>query len=274
MTFLELVEELNAKQEKDPTYKPTPEEMACIKAASAKEIAQMETDRKKRDEEWEKTKASWRQWKDVGHGFYYRQNEAGEPELMSVIPLPAGMNKRRPIKPEYVLSLFQQGVPVEQIAEKVNRTPKHVREILRRYGFVFGKGRTPTINPMDIPFGWRLKAERFVEVESEQWLLDKAESDLRVKKDPEEIADTFNKLKIKPRATKRWLGSIVKKAVADNRKLKATLASPASLDAAPVNGDGYLELHWNLKPEETSSQYLERKYGVKVEDHTKDLVDR
>ena len=159
-------------------------------------------------------------YRDNGE-LFSRINEDGRVQIQMITKLPE--NPNRPIRAEKVLELYNDNLSVKDIAETLKRTEKWVKQNLSKFGIKFTPKGEKRINPLGIPYGWKEKDGRLILNDTEQWVLDKVEQDLKNKMLPKKICMSLNRLKIKPRLENKWREDIVMEAVKINNKMKSLL---------------------------------------------------
>ncbi len=160
-----------------------------------------------------------RQYRDDGELF--ASIEDGKIQLQSVILMPDGWGKKQ-IRPERVLQLYNDNLSLHEVAKSLERSEKWVQQNLRKLGIHFGP-KGVRFDPSAIPFGWTERSGRLVPSDSEQWVLDKVQGDLKAAVPQKQICKSLNALKIKPRYGKQWDEEMLSNAVSKNKRLKSVL---------------------------------------------------
>lgn len=132
-----------------------------------------------------------------------------------------------------ILELYHKDLPIEEIAKIVSRKPKHIMGILRKVGIgEVRRQRRPFQRPekeqLPVPYGWQLSRGRLVRHRGEQWILERIESELKAKVDPDSIASALNAARVKPRHVRSWIPQMIEHVAKENRKLMLSIPNSRS----------------------------------------------
>lgn len=120
----------------------------------------------------------------------------------------------RRVTPEKVKWHLDRGLSIEQVAEKLGKSLKTVKRAYSKYGEI------PKENPItETPYGWKLKNEKYLPDDSEQWVIEKIGSDIKANKTLDQIAKDFMKIGIKPRGGGLWFPRRLQKVQVENDKM-------------------------------------------------------
>lgn len=127
------------------------------------------------------------------------------------------------IRAEEVLKLYHREFSLATIARHLDRSEKWVRRCLAQFGIRIDKGRITFIES-DIPFGWQILNNKIAPYPFEQKILHNIDHSLKTDKNLTEICKYLNLNKIKPRVGRKWITSMIPRAVAVDKKLKTFIS--------------------------------------------------